>query len=123
MSRVQIPSGPYYHMKNLFEWIEELKDSKKLIIVEGKKDKKALEKLDIKNIKFVKGPLYKFIESIRQKEVILLLDLDKEGKKLYAKLKLGLQKRGIKINYKFRKFLFKTRLSQIEGINNYIKRY
>ncbi len=110
-------------MKNLFEWIEELKDSKKLIIVEGKKDKKALEKLDIKNIKFVKGPLYKFIESIRQKEVILLLDLDKEGKKLYAKLKLGLQKRGIKINYKFRKFLFKTRLSQIEGINNYIKRY
>ena len=108
-------------MKDIFEWIEELKNSDKLIIVEGKKDKKALEKLDIKNIKTIKGPLYKFIESIKSKEVILLLDLDKEGKKLYKRLKTQLQKRGIKIDHKFREFLFKTRLSQIEGITHYIK--
>lgn len=110
-------------MKDIFEWIDELKNSDKLIIVEGKKDKKALEELDIKNIKILKGPLYKFIESIKQKEVILLLDLDKEGKKLYKTLKAQFQKRGIKIDHKFRKFLFKTKLSQIEGITHYLKNH
>lgn len=107
-------------MKDIFEWIQELKNSKELIIVEGKKDKKALEELGIKNIKIIKGPLYKFIESIKQKRVILLVDLDKEGKKLYAILKNQFQKRKIKVDYRFRKFLFKAKLSHIEGINHYI---
>lgn len=111
-------------MQNLKDWISALKQSKKLILVEGKKDKKALEKLGIKNILTLKKPLYKVIEEIaeKNKECILLFDLDSEGKKLYSKLKHQLQKHKVKIDRKFREFLFKhTKLTQIEGLLKYME--
>lgn len=107
-------------METIEEWVEGLKNSNKLIIVEGKKDKKALENFGIKNIKFLSGSIYKFIESIREKEVILLFDLDPEGKRLYSIFNKELSKRGIKIDHKFREFLFRTKLTNIEGLIHYI---
>lgn len=102
--------------------IELKKDSKtSLVIVEGIKDKSALNNLGIDNIVTLKGPLYEEIEKIskKTKQVILLVDLDKEGKKLYHTLKIGLESKGIKINDKFRNFLFKTNLRNIEGLITY----
>lgn len=107
----------------LCEWITLLKNSNKLIIVEGKKDKMALEELGIKNIICLKNAIYKEIEEITEnnKEVIILTDLDKMGKKLYSKLKKGLTERGVRVDNHFREFLFKnTKLRQIEGIISYI---
>ncbi len=95
----------------------------KLIIVEGKKDKQALSKFGIKNIFVLNGPLYKNIEEIskKAKEVVILTDLDKEGRKLFSRLNSRLQERGIKVDNSFREFLFKeTKLRQIEGIDSYI---
>ena len=111
-------------MNNLDNFIEKLKQAK-LIIVEGKKDKVALEKLGIKNILVLNGPLYKNIEEIsKHKEVVILTDLDKEGRKLFPRLNSRLQERGIKVDNNFREFLFKeTKLRQIEGIDSYIKSY
>lgn len=110
-------------MQNFNEWLNKLKDSNQLIIVEGNKDKLALEKFQISNIKTLsKQPIYEIIEDVafKNKECILLVDLDKEGKKLYSKLKHGLQRRGVKVNDKFRNYLFKeTKLSNIEGLSNY----
>ena len=111
-------------MEKLEDFISELKNSSKLIIVEGKKDKKALGDLGIKNIITLKQPIYKIVEQIskKNKEVIILTDLDKEGKKLYGKLNSELQRFGVNVDKKFREFLFKkTTLRQIEGLSSYVE--
>lgn len=106
------------------EWLEKLRSSKKLIIVEGKKDKFALERLGIKNvISISRKPLYSFIDLINAKEVIILTDLDRTGKKLYSVLKHNLQAKGIKIDNYFREYLFKkSKITQIEGLYTYLKK-
>ena len=104
-------------METIEDWISKLKSCNKLIIVEGKKDKKTLENFGITNIITFSNSPYFHMENIKEKEVIILTDLDSEGKKLYSILRHGLQKRGVKIDRKFREFLFKkTRISHIEGI-------
>ena len=102
--------------------IKILKASNKLIIVEGKKDVASLKELGLKNVRQLNGPLFETIESIEDKEVVLLTDLDAEGKKLYSNLKRQLDRRGVRIDNKLRNLLFKTKLSHIEGLSHYIKK-
>lgn len=100
-------------------FVKELRDTNKAIIVEGEKDRKALERLGINNVFPLNGkPLFAFIEQLakNEKEVIILTDLDREGKKLYGTLSSGLQKYGVRIDNYFREFIFKkTKIRQIEG--------
>ena len=110
-------------MDSLGEWINELKATSSLILVEGQKDKQALESLEIKNILTVaKTPLYKIMEKIQHhKEIIILTDLDREGRVWYSKIYHLCQQQGIKVNKSFREFLFKeTDLTQIEGLHHYL---
>ena len=104
------------------ELLEEIKKKGLLVLVEGPKDKRALESLGITNIMSLKRPLYAVVEEIasKAKEIVLLTDLDEEGKKLYHKLSVDLQKHGVKINNKLREFLFKTKLRHIEGLATYL---
>ena len=106
--------------------IEKIKDSNALIIVEGKKDREALQKLGISNIvELSKKPLFQIVEDIADsnEECVILTDLDSKGKEIYGKLNSNLQKHGVKINNKLRDFLFKqTKLRQIEGIGHYLDR-
>ncbi len=105
-------------METLEDWIESLRKTDKLVIVEGKKDKKALENIGIKKIVTISNKSLLYLEQINDKEVIILTDLDSHGKKLYSKIKNNLQKRGIKVDNKFREFLFKkTRITFIESIS------
>ena len=105
--------------------IEKAKNSNTLIIVEGKKDKAALQKLGLSNIiELNKKPLFQIVEEVSgsDDECIILTDLDKKGKELYGKLSSDLQKHGVKVNNKFREFLFRhTKLRQIEGIDSYLE--
>lgn len=107
--------------------IEKIKDSNILIIVEGKKDKIALEKLGISNvIELNKKPLFQIVEEIADfnDECIILTDLDKKGKEIYGKLNSNLQKNGVKVDNKFREFLFRhTKLRQIEGLTAYLEAF
>jgi 5S rRNA maturation endonuclease (ribonuclease M5) len=98
------------------EEISRLTASNTLIIVEGKKDKLSLERLGLKNVKEIKGPLFSFIENIKPKEVVILTDLDNEGKKLYKILKSKLTSFGVKVDDKLRKLLLSSKLSHIEGL-------
>ena len=111
--------------QELLEQIEKLKSSNLLIIVEGNKDKKALENLGIGNIAVLnKKPLFCIVENIasNNKEIIILTDLDREGKQLYGKLYPDFQRLGVKIDNAFREFLLKnTKLRQIEGITTYLE--
>ena len=110
-------------MNSLDEWINELQQTDQLILVEGEKDKAALNALSITNVLTVsKTPIHKIIEEVvkRNKRVVILTDLDREGKKYYATLRHQLQKQGVKIDTTFREFLFKeTTLSHIEGLTRY----
>lgn len=112
--------------EELTQWIEKVKTSDKIIIVEGKEDKAALKRLGITEIvQLNKKPLYKIVEGLIEqgKQVIILTDLDKKGKQLYGKLNHDLQRFGVKVDNKFRHFLFrKTKLRQIEGLDSYIER-
>ena len=102
-------------------FVDKIKNSNTLVIVEGKKDRIALNKISINNIvELNKKPLFQIVEEISDSndECVILTDLDKKGKELYGKLNSDLQKRGVKVNNKLREFLFKnTKLRQIEGIN------
>ena len=110
--------------EELYNSIEKIINSNILVIVEGKKDRIALQKLGISNIiELNKKPLFQIVEHIANSndECIILTDLDKKGKELFGKLNSDLQKRGLKINNKLREFLFKhTKLRQIEGIITYM---
>ena len=105
------------------ELILELRITKAIIIVEGKKDQRALKQLRINSIT-LKKPLYQLVEEIAEKHTscIILTDLDSEGRKLYRILRNNLEKYKIKVNNKFRNFLMKnTDLSQIEGLVTYME--
>ncbi len=114
------------YSEELNEFIEKLKESNKAIVVEGEKDKKALENLGIKKIITLnKGPLFKIAENISKehKDIIILTDLDKKGKQLYGKLNSSLQRLGLRVDNSFRNFLLKkTKLRQIEGVTNYLEK-
>ena len=104
-------------MDTIEDWIRELQQTQKLIIVEGKKDLKAFASFGITKAIEISGPFYKLIESIEDKDVIILTDLDSEGRKLYSKIKHHLQKRGVRIDNHFREFLFTTQITTIESLS------
>jgi 5S rRNA maturation endonuclease (ribonuclease M5) len=116
--------------ETLFREIERIKKEKFLFIVEGKKDKIALEELGLKNI-FVlnesgKSIFMKIDElseiALKKKfKCVILTDFDKKGRKLNNMIKRIFLERGIKSNNKFRNLLLKTNLSHIEGINTFLK--
>ena len=104
------------------ELLDEIRHRDLLVVVEGQKDKAALAALGLTNVLSLKRPLYAVVEEIASsaKEIVLLTDLDEEGKKLYHRLSGDLQKHGVKINNKLRDFLFKTKLRHIEGLATYL---
>lgn len=112
-------------VEELNNFIDKVKDSNIIVIVEGKKDRIALQKLGINNIvELSKKPIFQIVEDVANsnEECVILTDLDKKGKEIYGKLNSNLQKNGVKINNKFREFLFKhTKLRQIEGIGTYFE--
>jgi len=108
--------------EEFFQYINKIKNSNSIIIVEGKRDKRALEKLGLNNIMELNKPIFEIIEdiSLKNKDCIILTDLDKKGKQLYGKLNSGLQRFGVKVDNRFREFLFKnTKIRQIEGLISY----
>jgi 5S rRNA maturation endonuclease (ribonuclease M5) len=113
-------------MLEIDQWVEKLVEEQPYVIVEGPKDKASLRKLGLENIIYLRGkPLFEVVEWVASitKECMILTDLDREGKKLYSVLKAELQKHGVKIDDRFRKFLFKeTDLRQIEGLFRFIQR-
>ena len=112
-------------MKDIEEFLSKLRD--KFVIVEGQKDKKALLEFGINNVvTLTKKPIFELAEEISKitDEVVILTDLDKEGKRLYSKLKDNFCRLGIKVDDRVRTFLFKeTKLTHIQGLVNYINKF
>lgn len=102
--------------------LQQIQDQNIPVIVEGRNDKKALQELGLENIFTLNMPLFKIVERINGKEVVILTDLDKKGKQLYRKIQHDCIHHRIKINNKLRHFLFReTELSHIEGLATYLR--
>ena len=119
---MSMPCGP----EELLEFRDRLARSAKLIIVEGPKDMSSLRAISVTNpiLMLSKKPLYAVAEQAASlsKDIVILTDLDTEGKKLFGRLSTDLQHLGCRIDNTFREFLFKkTKLRQIEGIKTYLE--
>jgi 5S rRNA maturation endonuclease (ribonuclease M5) len=112
--------------EELEKFLLELKQSNKLIIVEGPKDKKALQEVGVSNfiVELSKKSIFEIIEDVAKiaSEVVILTDFDEKGKELYGKLNSGLQRLGVKVDHYFREWLQKnTKLSHVEGLGSYLE--
>ncbi|RME77637.1 toprim domain-containing protein [Candidatus Woesearchaeota archaeon] len=106
-------------------FLEKLRTTRKKIIVEGHNDAKSLEQLGVSAhlIYELDTALELFAERFAHEEVILLVDLDKEGKKIYAKLRNALIRNGAKVDNYFREWLFKnTDVRQVETLAGYVEK-
>ncbi len=102
------------YIKELNELAEDIP-----IVVEGKKDKLALERIGIKgNFILMNGmPIYEFCTMVAKKhrEIIILVDLDSGGERIYRKMKHYFSQLGVKVNDKFRNvFLRKLNITKVE---------
>jgi len=92
----------------------------KQVIVEGKRDKKALCSLNFTNIITIEKGIYETIESLKEKEVLVLTDYDSEGKQIAKKLNNFLQHLDYKADKETRRkigFLFaKLKIKKIEEL-------
>lgn len=91
-----------------------------LFVVEGKNDVRALEAIDIEPVWELDTELYLFVEKVAERfdKVVLLTDLDSEGKRLYKLLKSHCARFGLKVLDAPREALFTTKISQVEGLSN-----
>jgi 5S rRNA maturation endonuclease (ribonuclease M5) len=105
------------------EFIKKLQSEDVPIIVEGKKDKEALEKFGVNNVHTLSGkPAYKIAEEMKdESRVILLLDLDRKGREIKSQLLHSFEKVGAKVDLRYDKMLRQTQLSHIEGLPKYIE--
>ena len=94
-----------------------------LFVVEGKRDVVSLNKLGVKRIMMLDKPLFAIVEEIAktEKKMILLVDLDDEGKKLYSKLSVDLGHHGVFVDNTIRDLLFKLPVRHIEGLATFVE--
>jgi 5S rRNA maturation endonuclease (ribonuclease M5) len=104
--------------EDLLKIIEEIKD--KTIIVEGKRDKRILCSLGIKNIVTIRKGLYETVEGLKADEVVILTDFDSEGRRIAKKLNKLLQSLGYKVDRVSRRkmglLLTRLRIKKIEEL-------
>ena len=109
---------------------KELEKAKKhIMIVEGKKDKSALQQLGFKRIFVIHETGQSIPEKIehlmelceKRDKICILTDFDKKGKQLYLLLKSKLQELGVRLDNSLRGILLKEKISHIEGLSKYIR--
>ncbi|MBU0533093.1 hypothetical protein KKB44_06390 [Candidatus Micrarchaeota archaeon] len=93
-------------LKRLGKLLERLKEG--YVFVEGKKDKKALEKLGITNVLTISGNLRLSCDKVEKGTVVVLTDLDRRGDELAVAAKDELERHSISVDLETRKMLAHT---------------
>jgi len=114
-------------VRNALEVLSKLKEEEGVIIVEGQKDIDSLVNLGINTriIAVSQYNIFDIIESIPEREVIVLTDFDKKGTFLFKKYAKELQysgKKVITIYYKELKKYLKKYITGIEQIYVFLER-
>ena len=95
------------------------------VLVEGKRDKRALEMLGIENVIDLKGRKFHDIAeylSENFKGVVLLTDFDPEGEEIFNKLSRILKGYGLKVDGSFREELRQTGVKFVEKLVESLRR-
>lgn len=101
-----------------------------VIIVEGKKDVNALNKLGFEKVIALHKTGFSLREGIeeiikdldKKDKVCILTDFDRRGKMLYMKTKEIMQELGVRLDSSFRGLLIKARISHIEGLASFMQK-
>jgi 5S rRNA maturation endonuclease (ribonuclease M5) len=107
-------------LEEFLSYMESLSDV--CVIVEGINDVRALKDIGVGVVEPIRGELSLFAERIASthKRVVILTDLDSEGKKLYSALKKCFERLGVRVDDRPRELLFYTQLRQVEGLTRYL---
>jgi len=114
-------------VENTIDILARLKEEEGVILVEGQKDIESLINLGIKNkiIAVSQNNIFSVIDSISDKEVIVLTDFDKQGTFLFKRYVKELHSSGkkvITIYYRDLKKYLKKYVTGIEQIYPFLKR-
>jgi len=114
-------------VENTIDILARLKEEEGVILVEGQKDIESLINLGIKNkiIAVSQNNIFSVIDSISDKEVIVLTDFDKKGTYLFKRYVKELHSSGkkvITIYYRDLKKYLKKYVTGIEQIYPFLKR-
>jgi len=93
--------------KKIMKQINAALNNGAIILVEGKNDRKSLEKFGLKNIVEInqgKG-LVEFSDDLNAEKIIILTDFDRRGELLKKRLRELLETTGNRVNIKYRKEL------------------
>lgn len=110
-------------LEKLERVFEELRENPHTKIVEGKKDKKALESLGISGVRTIHGPLTDFADKLRESEgrIILLTDFDRRGRLIADRLCELLKNDGVKVDLEYRREI--RGLARIRTFEELVPRY
>lgn len=105
-------------LEKVLDILDRLKEEEGAIIVEGQKDIESLVNLGIKNriINVSQRNIFDVINGIKEKEVIVLTDFDKNGSSLFKKYVKELNSSGKKVITLYYKELKKYLKKYIVGI-------
>jgi 5S rRNA maturation endonuclease (ribonuclease M5) len=95
------------------------------VLVEGKRDRKALERLGIENVIDLKGRKFHDVAEYLSENfrgVVLLMDFDPEGEEIFNKLSRILKGYGLKVDGSFREELRQTGVKFVEKIVEELRR-
>jgi 5S rRNA maturation endonuclease (ribonuclease M5) len=111
--------------QELFKFFSDLRKISKSvpIIVEGKRDKQLLSRFGIKNVLTLSGKNYfDLIEEIPEnvQRVVLLVDIDPQGEKIFKKLKQILEQSNIQVDDSFRERFKTFGIEEVEKLQELI---
>lgn len=114
-------------LEKVLDILNRLKEEEGAIIVEGQKDIESLVNLGIKNriINVSQRNIFDVIDDIKEKEVIVLTDFDKNGSSLFKKYVKELNSSGKKVitlYYKELKKYLKKYIVEIEQIYPFLQK-
>lgn len=93
------------------------------VLVEGPRDVRSLEKLGFLNIVRLDKPLFAMVEQLEgEEELLILTDLDDQGRKLYKYFYDEFARRGVRVNNRLRLLIFQTPIRHIEGLARFLER-
>ena len=113
-------------LDKLMNWWSALRNASKknVIIVQHKRDRDALLRLNCLNVIYVFKPMEDFVDMVwmMQKPVIILYDGTRPADKAAQKLKSLLQQRKVKVNTRFMKLVYEMKDRTVAGVWKTIKR-
>jgi len=118
----------YQELENV---VREMDDFVDAVVVEGARDKEALKEMGITKEIAMYSSGFSYVELVdylrsRHKCVAILTDFDRAGKSFNKKLSAGLEREGVKVEWRYRekigRILGFRGMKCIESINSFRKR-